>query len=99
MYGYVRKHLAVAHSTRLHLGFAAATAAVIATAGGALLWYVRHQEVKQAESVVSTHARYIESAILSDELKPADLVRPVTGARLRQLDHLFKDRVLRDGGL
>jgi signal transduction histidine kinase len=99
MYGYVRKDLAVAHSTRLHLRFAAATAAVIATAGGALLWYVRHQEVKQAESAVGTHAHYIVNGILSDELRPTDLARPVTGARLRQLDHLFNDRVLRDGGL
>src|SRR5438067_853580 len=89
----------VAHSTRLHLRFAAATAAVIATAGGALFWYVRDQEIHQAESVVAGHARYIESGILGDELRPTDLTRPVTGARLRQLDHLFNDRVLPGGGL
>jgi signal transduction histidine kinase/CheY-like chemotaxis protein len=89
----------VAPSTRLHLRFAAATAAVIATAGGALLWYVQHQEVQQAESVVSTHARYVERSILRDELKPSDLARPATGRRLTYLDWLFEDRVLIDGGL
>jgi signal transduction histidine kinase len=89
----------VAPSTRLHLRFAAATAAVIATAGGALLWFVQHQEVQQAEQTVATHARYIERSILRDELKPADLAGPVTGKRLKRLDWLFEDRVLVDGGL
>jgi len=63
----------VAHSTRLHLRFAAATAAVIATAGAALLLYVRHQEIRQAENVVTSHAHYVASSVLSDELRPADL--------------------------
>jgi signal transduction histidine kinase len=89
----------VAHSTRLHLRFALATAAVIATAGGALLWYVQRQEVRQAEQTVSSHAEYAEESILRDELRPSDLVRPVAGARLRALDGLFDERVLVDGGL
>ena len=89
----------MAPSTRLHLRFAAATLAVIATAGGALLWYVKHQEVQQAEHNVTTHARYVEKGILRDELKASDLARPVTGGRLKHLDWLFRDRVLVDGGL
>jgi signal transduction histidine kinase len=89
----------MAPSTRLHLRFAFATAAVIATAGGALLWYVQRQEVRQAERTVSSHAEYAEESILRDELRPSDLRRPVTGARLRTLDELFDDRVLVDGGL
>lgn len=92
-------HNAVAHSTRLHLRFAAATAAVIATAGGALLWYVQHQEVKQAERNVTTQARYVAKSILRDELTPADLVDPVTGTRRNELDTLFNSRILVDGGL
>ena len=89
----------VAPSTRLHLRFAAATLAVIATAGGALLWYVQRQEVQQAEHNVTTHARYVQKSILRDELKASDLALPVTGGRLKQLDRLFRDRVLVDGGL
>ena len=89
----------MAASTRLHLRFAAATLAVIATAGGALLWYVRHQEVRQAEHNVSMHARYVVKSILRDELKPSDVRQPVTGARRKQLDWLFNARVLLDGGL
>jgi signal transduction histidine kinase len=91
--------LSVAPSTRLHLRFAAATLAVIATAGVALLWYVKHQEVQQAEHNVTTHARYVEKSILRDELKASDLAGPVTGARRKRLDWLFRDRVLVDGGL
>jgi len=89
----------VAHSTRLHLRFAAATAAVIATAGGALLWYVQRQEVRQAERNVTKQAQFVEKSILRDELAPADLAQPVRGARLEQLDELFNGRILVDGGL
>jgi signal transduction histidine kinase len=89
----------VAHSNRLHLRFAVATAAVIAAAGGALLWYVRHQEVRQAESSVTKHAAYVEQSILRDELRPSDFARTVTGARRAHLDWLFEARVLIDGGL
>ena len=89
----------MAPSTRLHLRFAAATAAVIATAGGALLWYVQHQEVKQAERNVTTQARFAAKSVLRAELRPADLARPVTGPRLAQLDTLFRGRILVDGGL
>jgi signal transduction histidine kinase len=89
----------VASSPHLHLRFAAATAAVIATAGGALLWYVKHQEVKQAERTVTTQARFVEKSILRDELTPRDIARPVTGTRLVELDALFNGRVLVDGGL
>jgi signal transduction histidine kinase len=87
------------HSIRLHLRFAAATAAVIATAGAALLWYVQRQEVRQAERTVASHTEYAEKSILRDELRPSDLAGPVTGARLKELDALFDDRVLVDGGL
>jgi signal transduction histidine kinase/CheY-like chemotaxis protein len=89
----------VAPSTRLHLRFAAATAAVIATAGGALLWYVQHQEVQQAERNVTMQARFVEKSILHDEMSPADLAGPVRGARLKELDALFNARILVDGGL
>jgi two-component system cell cycle sensor histidine kinase/response regulator CckA len=89
----------VAPSTRLHLRFAAATAAVIATAGGALLWYVQRQEVAQAEHNVTLQTQFVEKSILREELRPNDLAGPVTGARLDELDSLFFTRVLVDGGL
>ena len=89
----------VAPSTRLHLRFAAATAAVIATAGGALLWFVQRQEVAQAEHNVTVQTQFVEKSILRQELRPNDLTRPVVGARLGQLDALFSNRILINGGL
>jgi signal transduction histidine kinase len=89
----------VSPSPRLHLRFAAATAAVIATAGGALLWYVQRHEVRQAELNVTSQAQFIEKSILRNELRPVDLARPVTGRRLQELDTLFNSRILIDGGL
>jgi len=86
-------------TTLLHLRFAAATAAVLALAGGALFWYVRAKEVHQAESTVAAHARYVEQSILRDELRPGDLAAPVGGASLARLDWLFNARVLNGGGL
>jgi signal transduction histidine kinase len=88
----------VASSTRQHLRFASATAAIIAMAGGALLLYVRDQE-QRAEKTVATHARFVEESVLRDELRPSDITAPVTGARLAQLDWLFGKRVLLDGAL
>jgi signal transduction histidine kinase len=68
-------------------------------AGGALLWYVQHQEVKQAELNVTSQAQFVEKSILHNELRPVDLARPVTGSRLHELDTLFNSRILIDGGL
>jgi signal transduction histidine kinase len=89
----------VASSTKLHLRFATATAIVIATVGGALLLYVRAQETKHAERAVVAQARYVSESVLSEELRPSDVTAPVTGPRLSQLDRLFKERVLIEGGL
>jgi len=89
----------VAGPLRLHLRFAAATAAVIAAAGAALLWYVNHEYVESAERNVTTHAKFVAESILADELTPADLRQQARGARLHQLDRLFTTRVLTDGAL
>jgi signal transduction histidine kinase len=86
-----------AQSTRLHLRFALVTAAVIATAGLALFWYVQRQEVRQAERNVTSRAVYVEKSIVRDELQAADVAQPVGGARLKRLDDLFVNRVLVDG--
>jgi signal transduction histidine kinase len=86
-----------AQSTRLHLRFALVTAAVIATAGLALFWYVQRQEVRQAERNVTSRAVYVEKSIVRDELRAADVAQPVSGARLKRLDDLFVNRVLVDG--
>ena len=86
-------------STRLHLRFAVATAVVIATVGGALLWYVRGNETRHAERDVAAKARFVERSVLRGELTAADLTSQVRGTRLTQLDRLFKTRVLVDGGL
>jgi signal transduction histidine kinase/CheY-like chemotaxis protein len=86
-------------SRRLHLRFAAATFAVLLAVGGAILWATRHQERLQAERDVAEHAQFVEHSILRDELRPSDLAAPAAGARLAQLDVLFRTRVLIDGGL
>ena len=86
-----------AQSTRLHLRFALVTAAVIATAGIALFWYVQREEVRQAERNVTSRAVYVEKSIVRDELRASDVARPVSGARLKRLDDLFVNRVLVDG--
>jgi signal transduction histidine kinase len=89
----------VTPSTRLHLRFAATTAIVIAMVGAALLLYVRHREVQDAERAVAAHARFVEKSILREELRPSDVTAPVRGARLARLDQLFRERVLVDGAL
>ena len=89
----------VAGPIRLHLRFAAATAAVIAAAGAALLWYVDREYVESAEHNVTTHATFVAESVLADELTPADLTRQAAGARLRELDRLFAERVLTQGAL
>ena len=89
----------MALSTRLHLRFAVATAVVIATVGGALLWYVRGNETQHAERDVAAKARFVERSVLRGELTTADLTSRAHGARLAQLDRLFRTRVLVDGGL
>jgi hypothetical protein len=89
----------VTTARRLHLRFALATLAVIAAAGAALLWSVRHEEVRQAEQNVTHQASYVEQSILRDELLPSDLNARVRGRRLRRLDALFDGRVLVGGGL
>jgi signal transduction histidine kinase len=95
----MRSGTPVTTSTRLHLRFAATTAVVIATVGGALILYVRHREVQDAERAVATHARFVEKSILREELRPRDLAAPARGARLGYLDRIFRERVLVDGGL
>jgi signal transduction histidine kinase len=85
--------------TRLHLRFAVTTALALLLAGGALLWFVRGKEVRQAELDVTRHAQYVERAILRDELARKDLAGPVAGAERRRLDWLFDRRVLIQGGL
>ena len=86
-------------STKLHLRFAAVTAAVIATAGAALFWSTHHQANIQAQENVTAHARFVSEAILRDELTQANVSAPVTGAERARLDWLFRARILIDGGL
>ena len=54
---------------------------------------------QHAERTVAAQAQFVEHSILREELRPADLAAPVTGARLAQLDRLFRTRVLVDGAL
>ena len=58
----------MAPSTRLHLRFAAATAAVIATAGAGLLWFAADNATKHAQRDIAAHARFVEETSAVDAL-------------------------------
>ena len=89
----------MAPSTRLHLRFAAATAAVIATAGAGLLWFAAGNATDHAQRDIAAHARFVEETLLRHELTTADVSSQLEGAELRRVDTLIRSRVLVDGAL
>src|SRR5687767_6253304 len=74
----------------LTLRIAVYTGIALLFAAGAILWFVRDRSTAQAESQAAARAQFIADALLRDELTEADFVRPVTGARRRELDDLFQ---------
>ncbi len=82
---------------RLVLCFALYTAFALALAGAGLLVFAHTHATDQAESAVRFHARFVADTILRDHLRPSDFEAPVTGARRRHLDRLFRHQVLVGG--
>jgi diguanylate cyclase (GGDEF)-like protein len=53
--------------------------------------------VSSPEQTARAQARFIADSILRTQLRPADLREPVTAARRRTLDRLFRTQILIDG--
>ena len=75
----------VALFSALTLGLGAAT----------LLIFIRHFERNRAEEAATVHASAAAQAVV-DRLRPSDLESPISTERRRQLDRLFRARVLDD---
>src|SRR5918992_548065 len=86
-------------SPNLTLRIALYTGVALLFAAGAILWFVRDRATSQAESQAAARAQFIADTLLRDELTQADFVRPVTGARRRELDDLFQRAVASEGML
>ena len=84
---------------RLVLRFTLYTAIGLALAAAGILLFVREHSIAQAEHSVAFHARFVADSVLRDELRAADFTRPVTPARRRELDRLFRSEVLVGGTL
>ena len=70
---------------------------LLLAAGGTFL-FVRGEQVNTYSQATQAKAEFISSSILRNNLSPSDLTKPVSGARERELDHLFARQVLLDGG-
>jgi len=82
---------------RLSLRFATLTAVGLTVAAAAIALFVRSYATEQAQHAVRQHARYVAQAALGDQLRPSDLSRDVAGAREKELDEIFRSRVVLDG--
>ncbi len=81
---------------RLVLLFAVLTALGVAAAAAVILTVVREADVAQAHAHAIERARFAARAVLSPELGASDLTTH-SPRRTRQLDSLFRDRVLLEG--
>ena len=79
------------------LHFAVFTALGLAAAAAAILIVVRRADTAQAESEAIGRARLAAEAALDSELRAADLASPVPPERRRELDWLFRTKVLHEG--
>src|SRR4051794_33819770 len=81
------------------LRFGVFSALALLIAGATLLWFVRSDTRKQAEQNLSFHNDFVARTIIKDQLTPADLRGPAHGARLAELDSLFRHEVLVGGAV
>jgi diguanylate cyclase (GGDEF)-like protein len=84
-------------SPRLVLRFAVCTALGLAAAAAAILLVVRHADTVQAERQAIGRARLTTAAVLTRELRAADLAARASPRRRSKLDRLFRERVLLEG--
>jgi diguanylate cyclase (GGDEF)-like protein len=79
---------------RLVLRFAVCTALGLGLAAATILVLVRHVYTDQAQRQAIDRARFAADVVLTGRLRASDLARPVTDARRRQLDAIFRRTVL-----
>ena len=82
---------------RLSLRFAIYTAVGFSFAAAMIVIFVRSYTMEQAEGSVQRQSRIVARATLAEELRPTDFAKPPAPERRRQLDKIFRGRVLSDG--
>jgi diguanylate cyclase len=82
---------------RLVLRFAVVTALCLGLGGAAILVFTRHLNTIQAEQTAAKHAQLVAEDVLADRLRPSDFAQPVSPRRRKDLDGLFKRKLLRPG--
>ena len=84
---------------RLVLRFALYTGVVLLCAGVAIAWLVNREVANRAQSTLQAQARTIAEQNLRGHLRASDFSAPVTPARRRTLDGLFRNSVVIPGGV
>jgi HD-GYP domain-containing protein (c-di-GMP phosphodiesterase class II) len=84
---------------RVLLRFGIVCALALALAGGTILYFVRADARKAAEANEAFHTSFVSDTILRDNLAASDMVAPPSGARLDDLDVLFRREIIRRGAL
>jgi signal transduction histidine kinase len=82
---------------RLVLRFALYAGAVLLVAGVAIAWLVNREVANRAERTVESQGRAIVAANLNARLRPSDFAAPVSPARRRALDQLFRRSIMVPG--
>src|SRR4051812_47552136 len=82
---------------RLVLRFALYTGAVLLVAGLAIAWLVNNEVAGRAERTVENQGRAVVAANLNSHLRSSDFVGPVSPARRRTLDQLFRRSIIIPG--
>src|SRR5437763_609490 len=82
---------------RLVLRLALYAGAVLLVAGLAIAWLVNNEVATRAERTVENQARAVVVANLNSHLRPADFAGPVSRARRRTLDQLFRRSIIIPG--
>ncbi|HUK94622.1 MAG TPA: HAMP domain-containing sensor histidine kinase [Gaiellaceae bacterium] len=84
---------------RLVLRFALYTGVVLLCAGVAIAWLVDREVANRAEKTLEAQARTIAEQNLRGHLRASDFTAPVSPARRRTLDGLFRNSVVIPGGV
>jgi signal transduction histidine kinase len=82
---------------RLVLRFALYAGAVLLAAGLAIAWLVNNEVANRAERTVENQGRAVIAANLNAHLRPSDFAGPVSSARRRALDQLFRRSIIIPG--
>ena len=85
------------HRPRLVLRFALYAGAVLLAAGLAISWLVNREVASRAQRTLESQARAVVAANLNEHLRPSDFGAPVTRARRKTLDRLFRQNILIPG--